>query len=113
MSEKQAISIEGPACAESVMLELWRRTQYSLNEKELEWFAGASEHANNVAVALKGLTDGIGGGGSGYFNEDHNLPQLMFAISNTADTLAGLIRISSDASFMLYHGDFKKGVNHE
>ncbi|WP_424191831.1 hypothetical protein ACMYR3_10100 [Ampullimonas aquatilis] len=110
-------SIEGPACSESVMLELWYRTQDSLNEKELEWFAGASDHAFNMAKALNGLTEGIGcsigGNASGYFNEDHNLPQLMFAIANTAETLAGLIRISSEASFLLRRVNDKKGVHHE
>jgi len=50
----------GVPCAFNIMSELWDRAAPSLDQKALEWFAGATDQAEYVASNLQDVVEGVG-----------------------------------------------------
>ena len=44
----------------NIMINLWERTSHKLTKKELEWFSGATEHAEHMIISLHDTVQGIG-----------------------------------------------------
>lgn len=92
----------------NIMLNLWERTRDALTEKELEWFAGATEHAEQGLISLKQTIENIGclvmsdanlerGTQAGNFRDNYAASELLFSIAYSLDTIQGLVHIGSSA----------------
>lgn len=110
-------------CDTSNMLhELWERASPSLSDSELEWFAGASEHAGNIVGNLRHVVEGIGclvandGSGqdiscrAGNFQSANSVSSLLFSIENQLDSLQGLINIGDSAGHRLRNPDLYRRI---
>lgn len=92
----------------NIMFELWERVSHTLTDKELEWFSGATEHAEHGLITLKQTIESIGclvmndanlerEKQAGNFSNNDDVPDLLFSIANSLDTIQGLIHIGSSA----------------
>ncbi|SFF19550.1 hypothetical protein [Nitrosomonas sp. Nm166] len=95
----------------NIMIKLWERTSHTLTKKELEWFSAATEHAEHMIISLHDTIEGVGclvsGDGwdgsvrSGNFQSHNDVPELLYSIANSLDTIQGLIHIGSSADHRL------------
>ena len=95
----------------NIMINLWERTSHKLTKKELEWFSGATEHAEHMIISLHDTVQGIGclvsGDGqdgsvrSGNFQSHNDVPELLYSIACSLDAIQGLIHIGNSAELRL------------
>ena len=93
----------------NIMYELWERTSHTLTDKDLEWFSGATEHAEYELASLNRAIVSIGclalndaalerGKQAGNFQIDSgDTPDLLFSIANSLSAIQGLIHVGSSA----------------
>lgn len=99
----------------NVLFELWERTAPTLNKSELEWFAGASDHAEQIVGNLRHVIEGVGclvasdelrGKGqprAGSFQEAPDVATLLYSIEQQLDTVQGLMNVGLSAGYRLRH----------
>ncbi len=96
-------TIDAVCIPSNVMWQLWERASDNLSEQELEWFAKATEYAQSESRNLRDVVSGLGcliasDTHSGAFQDNHNLPPLLFSLSAQLDTITGMIEIGSAAN---------------
>lgn len=115
----QEKSIRGPRDSATITQELWERCADKLNKQELEWFAGAHDAAElrlrNLVVLTEGLGCLIGSDSqseghlaSGSFQSHHDVPNLLFSLSESINSALALFEVSSAAQERLSHPDLYK-----
>lgn len=118
MAEEDSTGIQSVMCSSNVISELWKRASGNMSKDELEWFAGAVEHAEHVAFQLQNTVAGIGclvsadgnDGGlkAGNFQDAHDVSSLLFGISHTISGIRGLLHVGTSAQFRLKRPDLYK-----
>ncbi|HET7831819.1 MAG TPA: hypothetical protein VFK88_02530 [Gallionella sp.] len=103
-------TIKPAATARRIMSELWDRAADSLSTEELKWFAGSSEFTRMQARNLSEVVEGIGcligsDENAGNFQEAGSVTTLLFNISHSIDTIAGMMEISDFAQDRLINAD--------
>ncbi len=83
--------------------ELWEASAEHLTEKQLSWFAGFSDYAENQARNLADVVVGIGclvasDDDAGSFQDKQAIATLLFSINQQLETISGLIHVSSSAA---------------
>lgn len=119
MAGEDSTGIQSGMCSSNVMFELWERASGNMSKDELEWFAGAVEHAEHVAFQLQNTVAGIGclvsadgnnegGLKAGNFQDSQDVSSLLFGISHTIADIRGLIQVGMSAQFRLKRPDSYK-----
>lgn len=91
----------------NILETLYAASAGNLTPDALEWVAkSADDVAHRMATDLKETVNGIAclvanepkdGGGAGNFQSPHDLPELLFGIGHSLDTIGGLMQIGSGA----------------
>lgn len=111
--------IKGPSNSATITQELWERCAGKLNKQELEWFAGAHEAAElrlrNLVVLTEGLGCLIGSDVTekghlcaGNFQSHHDVPNLLFSLSESINSALALFEVSNAAQCRLAHPELYK-----
>jgi hypothetical protein len=100
----------------NILIKLWERASDTLTDEELEWFSGATDHAENMIIPLHETINGIGclvasDEQDGTFQSRHDVPGLLFSIANSLDTIQGLIHIGSAANHRLRKPECYRELN--
>lgn len=87
----------------NVLWELWKRAEPTLNNRELEYFSGATENAQSETRHLRDVVLGIAclissDTQSGALQDKDGMPTMLFSISAQLDTISGMIEIGSAAN---------------
>lgn len=88
-----------------VMWELWERNSHTFTKNELEWFAGAVDQAEIITGSLQDAISSIEYllSNPGIAGENHDMPGLLWAISNQLDAIRGLLHVGTSAEYRLRH----------
>ena len=88
-----------PATTTNILEELWDKAAGNLDQETIKWIAkGALDTARSMARNLAETIEGIGclvsnDESAGNFQSSDDLPSLLWGISNSIDTIHGLMLI--------------------